>query len=177
MAYQQHLKNVQSCLKVFDPIDRAKDILAQLAQMAVETCQRNYHEMVVAVVKKTHSLRTWFWLVLLKSGHSSKKYHKLSQFWEKLRDREIALNKQKSLQSAFEYAKWSKTHLRAFWAFRANHDNEKIAWGMKVNMLLMSNSYTMIDFSKYSYHSDHEGTPAREAQLWIWKISLFLPSQ
>lgn len=58
MAYQQHLKNVQSCLKVLDPIDRAKDILAQLAQMAVETSQRNYHEMVVAVVKKTHSLRT-----------------------------------------------------------------------------------------------------------------------
>lgn len=35
-------------------------------------------------------------------------------------------------------------------AFRATHDNEKKARGMKVNLLLTSNNYTMIDFSKYS---------------------------
>ena len=35
-------------------------------------------------------------------------------------------------------------------AFRATHDNEKKARGMKVNLLLTSNNYTYIDFSKYS---------------------------
>ena len=57
MTYQQHLKkNVQSCSKVFDSIDRAKDILAQLEQMTVETSQGNYPDMV-AIVEKTHALR------------------------------------------------------------------------------------------------------------------------
>ena len=36
-------------------------------------------------------------------------------------------------------------------AFRATHDDEKKARGMKVNLLLTSNNYTMIDFSKYFY--------------------------
>ena len=35
-------------------------------------------------------------------------------------------------------------------AFRATHENEKKARGMKVNLLLTSNNYTYIDFSKYS---------------------------
>lgn len=35
-------------------------------------------------------------------------------------------------------------------AFRAIHESEKKARGMKVNLLLTSNNYTMIDFSKYS---------------------------
>ena len=35
-------------------------------------------------------------------------------------------------------------------AFRTAHESEKKARGMKVNLLLTSNSYTMIDFSKYS---------------------------
>lgn len=35
-------------------------------------------------------------------------------------------------------------------AFRAIHDNEKNARGMKVNLLLTSNNYTLIDFSKCS---------------------------
>lgn len=57
MTYQQHLKNnIQSCSKVFDSIDRAKDILAQLEQMTVETSQGKYPDMV-KVVEKTHALR------------------------------------------------------------------------------------------------------------------------
>ncbi len=57
MTYQQHLKNnIQSCSKVFDSIDRAKDILAQLEQMTVETSQGKYPDMVT-VVEKTHALR------------------------------------------------------------------------------------------------------------------------
>ena len=57
MTYQQHLKkNVQSCSMVFDCIDRAKDILAQLEQMTVETSQGNFPDMG-SVVEKTHSLR------------------------------------------------------------------------------------------------------------------------
>lgn len=35
-------------------------------------------------------------------------------------------------------------------AFGATHENEKKARGMKVNLLLTSNNYTDIDFSKYS---------------------------
>lgn len=57
MTYQQHLKNnIQSCSKVFDSIDRAKDILAQLEQMTVETSQGKYPDMVT-VVEKAHALR------------------------------------------------------------------------------------------------------------------------
>lgn len=57
MTYQQHLKNnIQSCSKVFDSIDRAKDILAQLEQMTVEISQGKYPDMVT-VVEKTHALR------------------------------------------------------------------------------------------------------------------------
>lgn len=43
--------------------------------------------------------------------------------------------------------KLTKEFLRAF---RAIHENEKKARGMKVNLLLTSNNYTFIDFSKYS---------------------------
>lgn len=57
MTYQQYLKkNIQSCSKVFDSIDRAKDILAQLEQMTVETSQGKYPDMA-SVVEKTHTLR------------------------------------------------------------------------------------------------------------------------
>lgn len=57
MTYQQYLKkNIQSCSKVFDSIDRAKDILAQLEQMTVETSQGNFPDMK-NVVEKTHELR------------------------------------------------------------------------------------------------------------------------
>lgn len=57
MTYQQHLKNnIQSCSKVFDSIDRAKDILAQLEQMTLETSQGNYPDMEI-VAKKTNALR------------------------------------------------------------------------------------------------------------------------
>lgn len=64
-TYQQHLKkNVQSCSKVFDSIDRAKNILAQLEQMTVETSQGNYPDMV-AIVEKTHALRHNLDLILV----------------------------------------------------------------------------------------------------------------
>lgn len=43
--------------------------------------------------------------------------------------------------------KLTKEFLRAF---RDIHESEKKARGMKVNLLLTSNNYTMIDFSKYS---------------------------
>ena len=57
MTYQQHLKNnIQSCSKVFDSIDRAKDILAQLEQMTLETSQGNYPDMEI-VAEKTNALR------------------------------------------------------------------------------------------------------------------------
>ena len=57
MTYQQHLKkNVQSCSKVFDSIDRAKDILTQLEQMTAETSQGKFPDMK-NVVEKTHALR------------------------------------------------------------------------------------------------------------------------
>lgn len=46
-------------------------------------------------------------------------------------------------------------------AFRAIHESEKKARGMKVNLLLTSNNYTMIDFSKYS-GSLHEVRAALE---------------
>lgn len=57
MTYQQYLKkNIQSCSKVFDSIDRAKDILSQLEQMTVETSQGNFPDMKT-VAEKTHELR------------------------------------------------------------------------------------------------------------------------
>ena len=56
MTYQQHLKkNVQSCLKVFDSIDRAKDILVQLEQMTAQIAQGTLSDMK-NVVEKTHAL-------------------------------------------------------------------------------------------------------------------------
>ena len=65
MTYQHHLKkNAQSCSKVFDSIDRARDILAQLEQMTVETSQGNYPDMA-AVVEKTHALRHNLDLILV----------------------------------------------------------------------------------------------------------------
>ena len=65
MTYQQHLKNnIQSCSKVFDSIDRAKDILTQLEQMTIETSQGNYPDMS-EVVEKTHSLRHNLDLILV----------------------------------------------------------------------------------------------------------------
>lgn len=57
MTYQQHLKkNIRSCSKVFDSIDRSKDILAQLEQMTVESSQGKFPDMK-NVVEKTHTLR------------------------------------------------------------------------------------------------------------------------
>lgn len=65
MTYQQHLKNnIQSCSKVFDSIDRAKDILTQLEQMTIETSQGKYPNMA-AVVEKTHALRHNLDLILV----------------------------------------------------------------------------------------------------------------
>lgn len=65
MTYQQHLKNnIQPCSKVFDSIDRAKDILTQLEQMTLETSQGNFPEME-RIVGKTHALRQELDLILV----------------------------------------------------------------------------------------------------------------
>ena len=57
MTYQQHLKkNVQSCSKLFDTIDRSENILTQHEHKTFETSKRNYPDMV-AIVEKTHALR------------------------------------------------------------------------------------------------------------------------